>query len=121
VQKKTESQRERYQGYRSAGEVLQRFSGDLSSQTAKKTNADLRALELPTQADVADEFFKLAERLKVEPEKAPARPHKPHPPHPWRKSKPKDREKAAAELKKEAREGNRAAINTMKKAPAKWV
>ena len=121
VQQKTQAQRERYEKYRSAGEVLQHFRGDLSSQAAKKPNADLHALKLPTQADVADEFFKLAERLKVEPEKGPSHRHKPHPSHPWHKSKPKDREKAAAELKKEAREGNRAAIDTLKKAPAKWA
>jgi len=121
VQRKTESQRDRYHSYRSAGEVLKRFRGDLSSSAAKKTNADLDALNLPKQADVADEFFKLAERLKVEPDKSAGRPHKPHPPHPWHKSKPEDRRKAANELKKEAREGNRAAISTMKKAPTKWA
>ncbi len=45
----------------------------------------------------------------------------PHPPHRWHKSKPEDRQKAAAELKKEARAGNRAAVDTMKKAPRKWA
>jgi hypothetical protein len=121
VQKKTESQRERYQSYGSAGEVLKRFRGDLSSQAAKKTNADLRALHLPTQGDFADEFFQLAERLNVEPQKGSSRPRKPHPPHPWHKSKPADRKKAATQLKKEARQGDRAAIDTLEKAPAKWA
>ncbi len=69
----------------------------------------------------AGEFFQLAERLNVEPEKRPSRRHKPHPPHPWRESKPQDREKEAAELKTEARQGNRAALDTLKKAPAKWA
>lgn len=65
VQKKTESQRERYHSYRSAAEVVQQFRGDLSSQAAKKTNADLQKLNLPIQPEVADEFFQLAERLGV--------------------------------------------------------
>jgi hypothetical protein len=121
VQKKTESQRERYQSYASAGEVLKRFRGDLSSQAAKKVDADLQALHLPTQADVADEFFQLAERLKVKPQRGSSHPHKPHPPHPWHKSKAEDRKKASAKLKKEARQGNRAAINTLKNAPRKWA
>jgi len=80
-----------------------------SSAKPKPSANATRDIATPTQADVANEFFKLAERLKVEPEKGPTRPHKPHPPHPWHKSKPRDRERAAAELKKEAREGNRAA------------
>lgn len=66
VQKKTESQRERYHSYKSAAEVVKRFRGDLSSQAAKKTNADLQKLDLPIQPDVADEFFQLAERLGVD-------------------------------------------------------
>ena len=65
VQKKTETQCDRYWQYRSAGEVLKRFKGDLSSQAAKKTNADLHALGLPTQSDIADEFEALADRLNV--------------------------------------------------------
>lgn len=121
VQKKTGTQRDRYWHYRSAGEVLKRFKGDLSSAAAKKTNADLHTLGLPTQADIADEFQALADRLKVEPQKGGTKPHKPHPPHPWHKSKPQDRKRAAAELKREARSGNRAALKTMKKAPAKWA
>ena len=121
VQRKTEDQRERYRSYSSAGEVLKRFKEDLHSRAAANTNTDLKALKLPAQPDIAGEFFALAERLHVEPEKGAERPHKPHPPHPWHKSKPKDREKAATELKKEARRGDAAAIQTMKKAPAKWA
>ncbi len=65
VQRKTQSQRERYESYGSAGELRQEFEDDLHSENARKTNADLKRLELPIQADVADEFFRLADRLGV--------------------------------------------------------
>ncbi len=65
VQRKTQSQRERYQTYGSAGEVRQQFEDDLHSDNARKTNADLKRLDLPIQADVVDEFFRLADRLGV--------------------------------------------------------
>lgn len=121
VQAKTEKQRERYRGYGSAGQVRQEFRDDLSSQPAKKTNADLKKLGLPTQPDVADEFFALADRLGVEAERGERAGHEPHPPHPWHKSKPEDREAARRELTRRAREGDRAAIETLRNAPRKWA
>jgi hypothetical protein len=121
VQRKTESQRERYKRYDGAGQVRQEFQDDLRSQQAKKLNADLTKLDLPTQADVADEFFALADRLGITPERQTRRHHKPHPPHPWHKSKPEEREKAKRALKKLAREGDRSAMRTLETAPRKWA
>jgi hypothetical protein len=119
VQRKTESQRERYQSYDSAGRLRQEFQDDLQSQQARKVNADLQKLKLPIQADVKDEFFGLADRLGIGPGRQARRTHKPHPPHPWHKSKPEEREKAARELTRQARKGDKAAIETLKKAPQK--
>jgi hypothetical protein len=76
VKRKTEAQQERYRGYKSAGQVRQEFEDDLSSQAAKRVNADLRKLELPTQPDVADAFFHLADRLGVAAERGERRHHK---------------------------------------------
>lgn len=69
VKRKTESQQQRYRDYNSAGQVRQEFQDDLSSQAAKRVNADLRKLDLPTQPDVADEFFRLADKLGVKGER----------------------------------------------------
>lgn len=121
VQRKTESQRERYEAYESAGEVRQRFEEDLHSQPAKKVNADLKKLNLPVQPDVAEDFFALADRLGVGPGRQARRPHKPHPPHPWHKSKPEEREKAKQELTRQARAGDKAAVETLQTSPRKWA
>jgi hypothetical protein len=121
VRKKTESQRERYAGYESAGELLREYKADLHSRNAKKVDADLKKLGLPTQADIQDEFFGLAGRLGVAGEQRARRKHRAHPPHPWHKSKPEDREKAKKELTAQARKGNKAAIRTLKKAPRVWA
>lgn len=121
VKRKTETQQERYYGYESAGQVRQEFQDDLTSQPAKRVNADLKKLHLPVQRDVADEFFALADALGIAPERPAGRAHKPHPPHPWHKSTPEARENAKRELMKQAREGNREAIETLRSAPAKWA
>lgn len=121
VQRKTEAQKQRYENYRSAGQVRQEFRDDLSSQPAKQTNADLRRLGLPTQRDVSDEFFELADALGVRAERGERRAHHPHPPHPWHKSSPEKRREAKEELVARARHGDEAALQTMRDAPQKWA
>lgn len=121
VKQKTRAQQERYRNYQSAGQVRQEFQDDLTSDPAKRVNSDLRKLRLPTQRDVANDFFSLADQLGVRNERPARRQHRPHPPHPWHKSTPEDRAAAKRELKKQAREGNRDAIQTLRNAPAKWA
>lgn len=74
LQKKTETQKERYSRYKGAGEVRQEFQDGLSSQPARETEADLRRLKLPVQAGLADEFFRLADKLGVAAERGAAAP-----------------------------------------------
>lgn len=69
LQKKTETQKKRYEGYTDAGELRQQFQDDLHSGPAKKTESDLKQLKLPVQAEIADEFFELADRLGVTADK----------------------------------------------------
>ena len=57
------SEIERYRGYRSADEWVTNFKRDLSSSAAKKVNAELRALHLPTIEDIRDEFDAKASEL----------------------------------------------------------
>jgi hypothetical protein len=65
LKKKTEAQKERYAGYKTAAEVRQRFQGDLSSAPAKRVHAQLKKLHLPSQPDFKDEFLALCEQLGV--------------------------------------------------------
>jgi hypothetical protein len=95
VQEKTETQKERYQTYKSAGEVRQQFQDDLHSAAAKKVNRGLKKLGLPIQADVADEFFELADKLGVGPERE-------------QKSKKSTAEKSASAKKSSSKRGSRA-------------
>jgi hypothetical protein len=118
VKKKTEAQRERYRNYGTAGEIRQQFQDDLRSPAARRTNADLRKLNLPVQADVADEFLSLADRLGVRAERRAQRTHQPHP---WHKSKPQAKKSAKRALTKQARKGDKAAIKTLKNAPRAWA
>jgi len=120
AQKKTRAQIERYEAYGSAGEVRQEFQDDLSSQAARSLNADLKHLRLPRQADVADEFYELADRLGVEPERPKRAKHRPHPPHPWHKKDPADAERAERQLIRMARRGDEDAKRTLRSAPGKW-
>lgn len=121
VQEKTLTQKERYNNYKSAEEVRQRFHEDLRSKAAKRTNADLESLGLPTQPDIADTVFELADKLGVRPARIIGKSHKAHPPHPWHKSKPKARKKAARALKKQAAEGRVEAIRMLEEAPVRWA
>ena len=120
VQGKTKTQVERYEAYETAGQVRQEFQDDLSSQAARPVNADLKKLGLPRQADVADEFFDLADQMHVEPERPLRAKHKPHPPHPWHKKDPAAADRAERELIRMARQGDEEAKRTLRSAPGKW-
>jgi hypothetical protein len=65
VQQRTETEIERFRGYRSAAEVVTNFRRDLNSDAAKKVHRELKALGLPTVNDVRAEFEELASNLGV--------------------------------------------------------
>ena len=60
VQKRTRTEQDRYHHYPSAEKVVEMYKSDLSSENARKVNAELKRLGLPILADVKDEFEKLA-------------------------------------------------------------
>lgn len=60
VQDRTQSEKERFRGYSSAQEIIDNYKSDLHSSTAKRVNAELEKLKLPTLPSVEDEFMKLA-------------------------------------------------------------
>ncbi len=121
VQEKTQQQRERYYGYQSAGQVRQEFQDDLSSKYAARVNKNLDKLDLPRQSEISDRFFKMADKLGITQEKQVRSHHEPHPPHPWHKSKPQSRVKARRVLKSKARQGNKRAMEILRKAPVGWA
>ena len=63
VQRRTETEIERFHNYGSASEVVTNFRRDLNSEPAKKVHRDLSDLGLPTLNDVRLEFEKLADEL----------------------------------------------------------
>lgn len=65
VQRRTETEIERFRHYRSAREVVTNFRRDLSSDAAEKVHRELKALGLPTVNDVRAEFEELASSLGV--------------------------------------------------------
>ena len=65
MQRRTETEIERFHHYGSAAEVLTNFKRDLDSAPAKKVHAALGELGLPTLNDVRSEFEKLADELGV--------------------------------------------------------
>ena len=65
VQKATRAEIERFHNYGSAHEVVANFRRDLVSEPAKRIQAELRSLGLPTVHDVRDEFERRAEELGV--------------------------------------------------------
>jgi hypothetical protein len=65
MQRRTQSEIDRFRGYGSAHEVVVNFKRDLSSEPAKKVHRALHDLGLPTVEDVRDDFEKLAEELHV--------------------------------------------------------
>ncbi len=60
VQRRTESEKERFHHYRSASEIITNYKRDLHSSAAKKVNRELEQLNLPTLPSVEDDFLKLA-------------------------------------------------------------
>lgn len=60
VQDRTRSEKERYENYGSADEVVRMYKDDLNSENAKPVNAKLKELGLPRLVDVRDEFEKRA-------------------------------------------------------------
>ncbi len=66
VVQSTENEKNRFHNdYRTAEDVKNNYSSDLNSQTAKKKNAELQALGLPTLPQFKDEFIRLCEALGV--------------------------------------------------------
>ena len=66
VLESTENEKKRFhKKYRTAEEVKQNYLSDLSSQTAKKKNAELEDLSLPRLPQFKDEFLQLCEKLEV--------------------------------------------------------
>jgi len=61
VQDRTKSEKERFRTYSSAQDVIDNYKSDLHSSTAKRVNAELDKLGLPTLPSVKDEFLKMAE------------------------------------------------------------
>ena len=66
VQRRTETEIERFRNYGSAKEVVVNFRRDLNSDPAKKVHRELSDLGLPTLNDVQGEFEKLAGDLGLE-------------------------------------------------------
>lgn len=65
VQRRTESEIDRFRHYRSAEEVVTNFRRDLQSGPAKKAHRDLSDLGLPTVNDLREEFEALVRDLRV--------------------------------------------------------
>ncbi|HEY6432672.1 MAG TPA: hypothetical protein VIZ17_11890 [Acetobacteraceae bacterium] len=65
VQRRTETEIQRFRNYRSAQEVVTNFRRDLNSDAAQKVHRELKALGLPTVNDVRTEFEELAGSLGV--------------------------------------------------------
>lgn len=61
VQDRTRSEKDCFRGYPSAQEIIDNYKSDLHSSTAKRVNAELEKLHLPTLPSVKDEFLSLAE------------------------------------------------------------
>jgi len=65
VQRRTKSEQERFACYENAEKVKQMFEGDLDSRPAKKVQAELRKLGLPTLPDLEEEFEQICEESGV--------------------------------------------------------
>ncbi len=61
VQESTKSEKQRFHGYHSAREIRDNYMSDLHSETAKRTNQELRRLKLPRLPDVKEDFLRLAD------------------------------------------------------------
>lgn len=60
VQERTRSEKERFHQYSSAKEITDNYKRDLHSPTAKRVNAELEKLKLPTLPSVEQEFLRVA-------------------------------------------------------------
>lgn len=60
VQDRTKSEKERFRSYKDAQDVIDNYKSDLHSSTAKRVNAELEHLKLPTLPSVHEEFLKTA-------------------------------------------------------------
>lgn len=65
VQRRTETEKDRFEHYGSARDVVVNFKRDLDSEPARKVHRELKDLGLPTIVDIEDEFLKLADELHV--------------------------------------------------------
>lgn len=65
VQRRTQTEIDRFHGYGSAQEVVTNFKRDLHSEPARKVHRALKDLGLPTIGDVREAFEKLAQDLDV--------------------------------------------------------
>lgn len=65
VQRRTETEVQRFHDYGSADEVVTNFRRDLHSEPAKKVHRELKDLGLPTVEDVREDFEKLAQELHI--------------------------------------------------------
>lgn len=65
VRKATEKEKERFQNFSSAEEVRQNFLRELTYEPVKKIHEKEKDLNLPTLADVKEEFLKLCDRYDV--------------------------------------------------------
>ncbi|MDT0648114.1 hypothetical protein RM545_15575, partial [Zunongwangia sp. F260] len=61
----TENEKERFRNYNTPGNIRDNYLSDLSSQTAKKKNAELKDLNLPRLPDFKDQFLELCDKLGV--------------------------------------------------------
>jgi hypothetical protein len=60
VQDRTKSEKDRFQHYGSAKEIIDNYKSDLHSSTAKRVNSELEKLKLPTLPSVEKEFLRVA-------------------------------------------------------------
>lgn len=85
VQDKTRTEKERFHAYPSAGVVRRMFRDDVERSAkrgpARRVNQHLTQLGLPKLPDVADEFYRRADRLGVTEERERSTAHRPHRPH----------------------------------------
>jgi hypothetical protein len=66
VQRRTETEKDRFEHYGSARDVVVNFKRDLDSEPARKVHRELKNLGLPTIVDIKDEFLRLADDLHVD-------------------------------------------------------
>jgi hypothetical protein len=65
LKKISENEKERFRNYNTPGDIRDNYLSDLSSQTAKKKNAELQELNLPRLPDFKDQFLELCDKLGV--------------------------------------------------------